>query len=236
VGPYTAAAITSIALGARAACVDGNVVRILARLTADATSHRDSATAARAFAPLAEALLPATGTGEHNEAMMELGATVCLRQNPLCGSCPVRRFCAAARFGSPEQYPRLTPKKTEHREVVRVWCVRGGGLLLHRAPDGARRLAGQHELPTAAQAGLTDAAAGRGQRLARRKRSITRFAITETIYAMPPPKGKPGGGLVWVPWAKLDRITMSGPHRKWVGELLRQPAAPPGPEWRRPER
>src|SRR4051794_37453196 len=57
VGPYTAAAITSIALGAPAACVDGNVVRILARLTADATPYRDSASAAKAFSPLATTLL-----------------------------------------------------------------------------------------------------------------------------------------------------------------------------------
>ncbi len=57
VGPYTAAAIASIAFGAPAACVDGNVVRILARLTADGTEFRDSATAARAFTPLADGLL-----------------------------------------------------------------------------------------------------------------------------------------------------------------------------------
>ena len=226
VGPYTAAAITSIAQGARAACVDGNVVRILARLSADATEHRDSASAAKVFAPLAAALLPATGAGEHNEAMMELGATVCRRQKPRCEACPVRRFCAAARGGSPEPYPRLAPRKTERREVVRVWCVRDGTLLLHRAAAGARRLAGQHELPTAAQAGLTDAGAARGPLLARRQRSITRFAITEEIHSVPPPRGTLAAGLVWVPVAKLETITLSGPHRRWVGELLGTPPIP----------
>src|SRR5690606_26586617 len=90
VGPYTAAAITSIAFGARAACVDGNVVRILARLTADATPRRDSASAARVFAPLAQALLTPEAPGDHNQAMMELGATVCTRRNPSCTICPVR--------------------------------------------------------------------------------------------------------------------------------------------------
>ena len=63
VGPYTAAAITSISFGAAAACVDGNVVRILARLTADATEFRDSASASKIFTPLAEALLPAAAPG-----------------------------------------------------------------------------------------------------------------------------------------------------------------------------
>src|SRR5688572_1441670 len=89
VGPYTAAAITSISFATPAACVDGNVVRILARLTADATLYRDSGTAAKAFTPLADALLPVAHPGAHNQAMMELGATVCFRQNPLCLTCPV---------------------------------------------------------------------------------------------------------------------------------------------------
>jgi A/G-specific adenine glycosylase len=221
VGPYTAAAVTSIAFGARAACVDGNVVRILARLTADATEFRDSASAGKTFAPLAEALLPAENPGAHNEAMMELGATVCLRQNPFCLTCPVRPFCAGAQTSEPENFPRLAPKKTEHREVVRVWCVRRGALLLHRASAGAKRLASQHELPTAAQARLPDAAVTRGELLARRKRSITRFAITETIFRAAPPRGKLGDDLVWVPLVKLGDITLSGPHRRWVGEILR---------------
>lgn len=112
VGPYTAAAITSISFGAPAACVDGNVVRILARLTADATEYRDSATAAKAFKPLADALLSASAAGDHNQAMMELGATICSRQNPLCLTCPVRAFCAASARGEPEAFPRLAPKKS----------------------------------------------------------------------------------------------------------------------------
>jgi A/G-specific adenine glycosylase len=221
VGPYTAAAITSISFGARAACVDGNVVRILARLTADATEFRDSASAAKAFAPLADALLPAEDPGAHNEAMMELGATVCLRAKPLCLACPVREFCAAARSGEPESFPRLAPKKIERREVVRVWCVRDGKLLMHRAAADSRRLAGQHELPTAAQAGLTDAAVARSKLLAKKNRAITRFSITEKIFTVPPPSGNLAPGLVWVPLARLDALTLSGPHRRWVTEILR---------------
>src|SRR3954468_15786834 len=154
VGPYTAAAITSISFGAPAACVDGNVVRILARLTADATAFRDSASAAKIFAPLAQALLPAGAPGDHNQAMMELGATVCFRQKPLCLTCPVRGCCAAARRGDPEEFPRLAPKQMEQRIVTRVWCERRGALLLHRAPATAQRFANIHELPTAEFAGV----------------------------------------------------------------------------------
>ena len=220
VGPYTAAAITSISFGAPAACVDGNVVRILARLTANGTVFRDSATAAKTFTPLAEALLPTRKPGDHNQAMMELGATVCLRQNPRCSVCPVHPFCAAALRGEPEAYPRLAPKKIEQRTVIRVWSERNGSLLLHRAPAGARRLAGQHELPTAEQAGLSLTTLTAGKLLAKKKRSITRFQITESIYATAVPRGTPGPELAWVPVAELAVITMSGPHRRWIRELL----------------
>ena len=220
VGPYTAAAITSIVFDAPAACVDGNVVRILARLTADDTPFRDSASAAKEFAPLAEALLPAETPGEHNEAMMELGATVCFRQNPLCLTCPVREFCAGARSGHPEAYPRLAPKEMEQRAVTRVWCERDGALLLHRAAADARRFANMHELPTAAHAGFADERAARGELLAKKRRGITRYQITEWIHRTPAPRRQLATGLVWIPFAKLEEIALSGPHRRWVNEIL----------------
>ncbi len=222
VGPYTAAAITSIAFGHPAACVDGNVVRILARLTADGTAYRDSVAAAKALGPLAEGLLNHGAPGDHNQAMMELGATVCLPRAPACLTCPVRAFCAGARQGRPEELPRLQPRQLEDRTVVRVWCQRAGTLLLHRSPEGARRLARVHELPSAEQAGLTEEKVREGALLARKRRGITRYRITEFIHKVPaqelPARGDEG--LVWVPAAELDGITLSGPHRRWVRELL----------------
>ena len=222
VGPYTAAAITSISFGAPAACVDGNVVRILARLTADGTLYRDSSTAAKALAPLATALLSPDNPGDHNQAMMELGATLCARQSPACPLCPVRQYCAAARSKKPATYPHLAPKRMERRSVTRVWCEHRGALLLHRSPAGARRLALLHELPTAVQAGLSESAAARGRLLATKRRSITRFLITETIHLLPPSPAPvtPGPDLVWVPIAQLPSLALSGPHRRWVGEIL----------------
>lgn len=220
IGPYTAAAITSISFGTPAAVVDGNVVRILARLTADDTAYRDSASAAKIYTPLADALLNHAHPGDHNQAMMELGATVCFRQNPLCTICPVREFCAAARRGDPEAYPKLAAKQIEQVTVVRVWCVRDATLLLHRAPAASRRLAGQHELPTAEQAGLATAEVTRAPLRVKKKRAITRFQITESIHEVPAPHGKLPPDLVWVPLAELDEVTLSGPHRRWVREIL----------------
>lgn len=222
VGPYTAAAITSIVFSAPAACVDGNVVRILARLTAEGREFRDSATAAKAFTPLAESLLSTSTPGDHNQAMMELGATVCFRAKPLCLTCPVRTFCAAGRRGEPEAFPRLAPKTIEQREVTRIWCERNDALLLHCSGANARRFANMHELPLAEHAGLDLARASRGELLARRRRGITRFQITESIHLTPPPpaRQKLAPELVWVPLAELESITLSGPHRRWVAEIL----------------
>lgn len=236
VGPYTAAAITSITFGAPAACVDGNVVRILTRLIGDGTAYRDSASAAKALSALATELLPPSHPGDHNQAMMELGATICSRQQPACAICPVRRFCVSAARGDPGAYPRLTPKVMEKRHVTRVWCVRQDALLLHRAPASARRLASLHELPTAAQAGLADRAAARGRLLATRRRGITRYQITETIHLLPAPRAaaRPERDLVWIPLAALEEIALSGPHRRWVQEILAagrsqdEPTLPPG--------
>ena len=225
VGPYTAAAITSLAFGAPAACVDGNIVRVLARLTADATRFRDRSTATKHFAPLAGALLAEADPGVHNQAMMELGALVCSRHQPRCTICPVRRFCVAARHGNPENYPRLVSKKIQRRAVTRVWCEHAGRLLLHREAAGARRLAGLHELPTPADLELNEAAVRAAPRLARKQRGITNHQITESIHAMVltavQRRGLAGRArLHWVPLAKLEHITLSGPHRRWVEELL----------------
>ena len=220
VGPYTAAAIASIAFGEPRACVDGNVVRILSRLTGDATPYRDSASASKAFAPLAQELANPKAPGDHNQAMMELGATLCFRRNPTCLVCPVRTFCAAAKAGNPEDYPQLDAKKIERRSVVRIWAEKPGALLLHCNPSGARRLANLYELPTAEQMGLDLKAAAAGPLVARHVRGITRFRIEESIHQTKPPRGALGPGLSWVRLSDLDLITLSGPHRKWIGNVL----------------
>jgi A/G-specific adenine glycosylase len=153
---------------------------------------------------------------------MELGATVCFRQKPLCLTCPVRRFCAAARTGEPESFPRLAPKEMEQRKVTRIWCERGGALLLHRAGAAAKRFANMHELPMPEFVGLDHRTAARGELLAVKRRGITRFQITESIHAAPAPPARKTlhAELVWVPLAQLDAITLSGPHRRWVTEIL----------------
>jgi len=223
IGPYTAAAITSISFGAHAAVVDGNVVRILARLTADATPYRDSTSAAKAYTPLADALLNPQHPGDHNQAMMELGATLCLRRKPLCLTCPVRGLCTCSRLGhDAEAYPRLAPKIMEKLTIHRAWCVKNGQVLLHRTPAKSRRLANLYELPelppdSAALRKLNGAAS---PPLFTKKRGITRYQITEHIYAAAAPRDTLLADHAWVPITELENITLSGPHRRWLRELL----------------
>lgn len=221
IGPYTAAAITSIAFDEPAAVVDGNVVRILARLTGEGRQFRDGNEAVKHFTPLAAALVVGAHPGTHNQAMMELGATVCMRQNPMCLICPVAEFCTARRSGEPGKLPRLKPKVIEPMFVIRTFCLDRGRLLLHRSHAKAKRLAGLHELPEAAALGVKPPA---GELIATKRRAITRFQITEAIYRTKlTPKLRQliarSDALVWIPLKHLDRITLSGPHRRWIHEL-----------------
>jgi A/G-specific adenine glycosylase len=225
IGPYTAAAITSISFAEPAAVVDGNVVRILARLTGEGRLFRDGTEAVKFFTPLADALVIGSNPGEHNQAMMELGATVCLRQNPLCLVCPVAEFCAGRKSGEPEKFPLLKPKQIERRSVTRIWCEHGGKLLLRRGHAKATRLAGLHELPEASDLGLKSP--DKKSLLAVKRRAITRFQITESIYRV---KATPAllkriardTALEWVPLKQLDLVTLSGPHKRWIGELRKR--------------
>ncbi len=221
IGPYTAAAITSISFAEPAAVVDGNVVRILARLTADGRLFRDGMEAVKYFTPLADALVVGSDPGEHNQAMMELGATVCVRASPRCLICPVAEFCAGRRGGSPEKLPRLKPKQIEQRTVVRVWCEQRGRLLLRLAHAKAKRLAGLHELPEAADLGVTP---DKKSLLVTKRRTITRFQISESIYRIRPnavllKRIARDQALEWVPLARLNHITLSGPHKRWIAEI-----------------
>ncbi|MBI2510816.1 MAG: A/G-specific adenine glycosylase [Opitutae bacterium] len=233
IGPYTSAAITSIAFGEPAACVDGNVVRILARLTGETKRFATGVDAAKHFTPLADALIagatsrgdaaPTCDPGTHNQAMMELGATVCFRVKPLCLTCPVAGFCAARRAGNAESLPRFAPKQIEQKSVIRTFVLERGRLLLRRGSADAKRLAGVHELPEAHDLGVKPDASAL---LATKRRTITRFQITEQIFAVKPDAAlrkriAADGTLEWVARDDLDRVTLSGPHKRWIAELLR---------------
>ena len=137
-GAYTAGAIASIAFKRRAALVDGNVARVLARLFAVEDDVKSTAGAARMWA-VAESLLPDGDgdPGDWNQSLMELGATVCLPKNPTCLLCPVRDGCDALAQGVVDALPRLG-KKAAPRPVARVALVamKDGHVLLAKRRAG----------------------------------------------------------------------------------------------------
>lgn len=222
IGPYSAAAITSIAFGTPAACVDGNVVRVLARLTGTSKQLKDSASATRLFQPLAQELIDRNDPGAHNQAMMELGATACQRK-PNCPACPVADFCEARRLGTAAKIPAFPSREVEKIEVVRVWIERGGRVLLCRARSDAQRLANLCELPTAETIGWSPLQAqDGGELLLRKKRSITRYSITEFVYAVKAADViASDSSLFWADRNELETLTFSGPHRRWISLLLK---------------
>jgi A/G-specific adenine glycosylase len=158
VGPYTAAAVAAIAFGARTFALDGNGARVLARLHALAEPIDRPATRSR-LRVLGTAEVPAARPGDFNQAVMELGATVCTPRAPDCSACPVARHCAARREGTAAALPVKMPRRP--RPAARVACacvVEAGRVLLIRRPSGL--LAGTWALPAAPiDAGADPAAA-----------------------------------------------------------------------------
>ncbi len=148
VGPYTAAAIASIAFGESVPVLDGNVARVMARrLALDAEVA--SAAARRELAAAAATLLDPRRPGDSNQALMELGATLCTPRAPRCEACPLAEGCRGHEAGEPERYPRPRRRPAEVAVTQTAALVeRGGRLLFVRRGAGEAQLAGLWELPT----------------------------------------------------------------------------------------
>ena len=204
IGPYTAAAISSIAYAHPAAVVDGNVVRILARLTNETRTFKSNGEAVTAFRSLADDLLNAANPGDHNQAMMELGATLCTKNKPMCTVCPVVTFCQGAANGAAEEIPAIQRAATVKVAIDRLWIVHKGKLLLHRIAEDAKQLAGQYELPAVKHFSEKPEL---GKLLAVKSRGITNKRITETIYQSSTPLTKTESPeLHWVALDQLDAL------------------------------
>jgi A/G-specific adenine glycosylase len=129
IGPYTAGAIASLAFGIQTPLVDGNVIRVLARLHAIQQDARQSRVQ-RLLWSLAESLVPADHPGPFNEAMMELGATVCLPREPLCLLCPLASTCEGHRLGLASTLPVLAPPKAPPLVHAAALVARQDGAVL----------------------------------------------------------------------------------------------------------
>ncbi len=147
VGPYTAAAIGSLAFGLPATVVDGNVLRVLARVTACSEPVNGARVRAR-FQQLADALMPPARAAVFNEAMMELGALVCLPRKPDCLACPLKKICRALLEGDPTRYPVAAPRAAvPHKQVGAGLVVDPAGRVLIAQRREGDMLGGLWEFP-----------------------------------------------------------------------------------------
>ncbi len=241
IGVYTAAAIASVAFGQEAAAVDGNVVRVLARIEG-LRGARDAVALRRAVAERAGALAKGPRPGDWTQALMELGALVCLPNEPRCDRCPAARWCAGRASGRPDRYPapaRWTAPRAGRRVLLLVRS-RGRVLLVPDAAEG-RAAWTLPEVPVPAQGdpgrvaraaarrlGLP-ARAVRGPVAAFRHRTFSHdlsFEVWEAAGSGSRSAGAGRAGGRWLPLKNLDRLPLRGPTLKALNRLGEQKTLP----------
>lgn len=197
VGRYTAAAIASIAFGEPTAVVDGNVERVLSRLS-------DKNLAGERMWFEAQEILDERKPGDFNQAMMELGATVCLPAQPLCAQCPVRRFC---RTRGTNAGTKRKPRR-KRREAGYLLAQRGDAVLLIRRHLTHRLMPGMWELPE------TQLQYNKHEVLFSLTHSITvtnyQVRVVDSGANLPE---RPGSGR-WIKRSRLSEIPLTGLARK----------------------
>jgi A/G-specific adenine glycosylase len=147
VGDYTAAAIASIAFDLRHAVLDGNVIRVLSRFTGE-RGNVDSVPVRNRLRGVAERILDSKCTGEFNQALMELGATVCLPKQPQCPLCPLARQCVARQLELQNELPvKIGRPSAGHIGKTLLVIEKGEKILLWQRSRDVPRLAGFWELP-----------------------------------------------------------------------------------------
>jgi A/G-specific adenine glycosylase len=230
IGRYTAGAIASLAFGQDEAVVDGNVKRVLSRAF-DVQEPVDTSAGEKAIWALAEKHLPAGRAGDYNQALMDLGATICLPRNPKCAECPVKRICKAYALQIQEERPVFKPKShIPHHMVAAAVIRKNGRVLIAQRPQGGL-LGGMWEFPGGKQEdGEALKACLRreiqeelgvqikvGNELGVFRHAYTHFRVTLHAFACTLSTGKPQAivpdGLKWVkpdslegyPMGKLDR-------------------------------
>jgi len=134
IGKYTAGAILSIAFNKEAPILDGNVKRVLSRAFAVFGNPAKGRTEDFLW-QLSESLVPKGHAGSFNQALMDLGSTICTPKDPQCLRCPVRNLCKGRVSGDPERYPfKVTQKRIPHIEALAAVVERNGNILLRQRP------------------------------------------------------------------------------------------------------
>lgn len=224
IGEYTAAAVASISHGEAVPVVDGNVERVLLRVYGPQLAESNGGAASKTAKPgmaifraTALRLLDPQRPGDFNQAMMELGATVCLPKNPLCGPCPVRIHCRTQ--GEHETGPA---KPMRSRKVAYALVQKNRGqkteILLRRRDAEESQMPGMWELPAAPEDGLPEDSA-----VLTVRHSITNTNYYVTIYALAAEERRrlkaPRGALQWKMAQDLEGLPLTGLARKVLNRV-----------------
>jgi A/G-specific adenine glycosylase len=211
IGRYTAAAIASIAFAEPVAVVDGNVERVLQRLAAARLNTAQ-------LWQQAQMLLAGSEPGDFNQAMMELGATVCVPREPRCPLCPVRKYCATSRRRASPPSPAPAPGRQLKKEIWCVFAERRDAVRLVQRPKSAALMPGMWELPQLPKS-LRSLPAAASWRSFRHSITITDYTVHvlrnlpatrqgQARKAFPAAQGK------WIAIARIPQIPITGLTRK----------------------
>ncbi|MFZ0594221.1 MAG: A/G-specific adenine glycosylase [Bryobacteraceae bacterium] len=208
VGDYTAAAIASISFSLPHAVVDGNVLRVLSRMENDATDI-GSAAGKKRFATIAGRLLDRAQPGEYNQALMELGATICLPRNPQCLVCPISEFCEARARGTHNDLPvRRKARKNEAEHRTLYWIEQNGYVLAWQRSAKETLMPGFWELPEPEQ--LPSAVLR--EKVGAFRHTITFHDYRFTVHQAEVPENL--GVCRWIEQAAAARLPVSSIFRK----------------------
>jgi A/G-specific adenine glycosylase len=239
IGRYTLGAIASIAFGMNMPALDGNIKRVYARVF-DISDPVDSPAGEKMLWALAEKSLPKKDAGDYNQALMDLGATICVPKNPRCLICPLMMLCQARENGTQNQRPVKLPRKVvpHHTHVAGVIVDKGKVLLARRASKGL--LGGMWEFPNGRVdgnplAGLASALkTGYNLRL-REKRSKIRkpeaiglvhhgyshFSVSVHVYPCEVDSVPKAENLKWVALKDLNEYPMGKIDRQ-IADMIRE--------------
>lgn len=191
IGRYTAAAIASIAQGECCAVVDGNVERVVRRITGDRKGPMENVWAT------AQTWLSRKSPGDSNQAMMELGATVCLPRVPRCGECPLFAWCTTR-----SALPVAGSQARQQKDAAYALSVRNNAVFLKQRGDGERLMPAMWELPEAARNGA-------------KPMFTVRHSITVTDFKVSVFEGSgPRRGGQWIRVDKVEEFPLTGLTRK----------------------
>jgi A/G-specific adenine glycosylase len=225
IGRYTVGAIASIAFGMDEPTLDGNLRRVFARLF-DVSEPADSPSGEKILWGLAREHLPKGKAGDYNQALMDLGATICLPKSPRCPSCPLMEICESHTNGTQEQRPVLRPKKEipQYVHAAGVILRRGKVLLAKRPskgllggmwefPNGRVEREPTEELESALEAGYRLKVQG-SEALGVVRHAYTHFRVTVHAYHCELVSMSKNESLKWVKLKELDDYPMGKVDRQ----------------------